>query len=399
MNYDRLMEFKKNICLEYIKHYQEIGFEEYKPMPLHNKADITLDFTTCTICSAKENIKKNEKGKNYVMIQPALRNTHIDVLSQLNSIDFFFSFFSMMGGFKYYDESCSYVNQFSDIIKKEFDFLNNYSNKIVLTIPIQYREKLNISENVIDYLKKNNCIVKYSIDDEQNLKWKYGIANTVGYGTRWEIANGGDLVNWGNTINVFVNNKEFGVDFGGGIESLMYANLRLKSSIYANDAMTDEVNKFCNNEYLNEKMLDCMISSMCIIANKEKIILRDKCILDTYMSLLISYMILKDVEKNTIINLVNDINNKQINFLYHENMEKEFVKHLDNAIKNYNIILNSKNIDNILKLKKLCYNENADWKNNTKIINSHFEKYFSNLSEVELEALQKSKVKKLERKK
>ena len=76
-------------------------------------------------------------------------------------------------------------------------------------------------------------------NDENNLKWKYGMANVVGYGTRWEISNGGDLVNWGNTINVYVEDKPFGVDFGGGVESFIYAYLKLKNSIYANDAMTD----------------------------------------------------------------------------------------------------------------------------------------------------------------
>lgn len=47
------------------------------------------------------------------MIQPALRNTHIDVLSNMRDEDLFFSFFSMMGGFKYYSNRFKTINEFS----------------------------------------------------------------------------------------------------------------------------------------------------------------------------------------------------------------------------------------------------------------------------------------------
>lgn len=98
MKYEDLIDIKSKICSDYIKYYKNNGFEEFVAMPLYNKNDITLDFTTCTVCTAKENIKENKKGKDYVMIQPALRNTHIDVLRKADTDDYFFSFFSMMGG-------------------------------------------------------------------------------------------------------------------------------------------------------------------------------------------------------------------------------------------------------------------------------------------------------------
>lgn len=51
----------------------------------------------------------------------------------------------------------------------------------------------------------------------------------------------------------------------------------------------------------------------------------------------------------------------------------------------------------VLKLLDLCYDENnSEWKKNKKIIKNHYLQYFSNLSEVELLALQKTK--RLERK-
>lgn len=170
-------------------------------------------------------------------------------------------------------------------------------------------------------MKTNGCGIKYSDNDEKNLKWKYGINNVVGYGTRWEIANGGDLVNWGNTINVFVDGKPFGIDFGGGVESLMYSNLNLKNSIYANDAMIDNARLFCCDDSMKEKMLDCIISAMCIIANKPKIALRDKYILEIYMNLLSSYMTLSETNQSIISELVREINENNIPFLHRENMK------------------------------------------------------------------------------
>lgn len=388
MNYDKLIHTKKEMCKEYISHYMSKGYINIPSLPLDYKKDVTLDFTTCTICSAKENIRERKKGKDYVMIQPALRNTHIDVLGKMQEDDYFFSFFSMMGGFKYYLDEINYHKEFSEIIKHEFDYLKKYNNTIILTIPIQYQDKLELDEETTKYLKQENCIIKYSKDDAENLKWKYGIHNVEGYGTRWEISNGGDLVNWGNTINVFVDKKPYGVDFGGGVESLVYSHLKLKNSIYANTAMTDLAHEFCITSSFHEKMIDCVVSSMCIIANKEKIILRDRCILEKYMSILNSLMIINNISKEYILTIVKDINSKNIEYLNKRNMLEIFERNLDKAAHNHLVISNSNNIDVVLNLLDLCYNENESLLENKMIIKSHYFNYFVNLSEVELVAIQ-----------
>lgn len=399
MNYNEMKNIKKTICSEYINYYVNKGYLAMSPLPLNYKDDITLDFTTCTICTAKKNIKEMKKGKDYVMIQPALRNTHIDVLGKIQGDDYFFSFFLMMGGFKYYSSECLSINEFNKALIDEFNFLCKYANKIILTIPIQYEDFLKIDNKTLIYLKNKNCIIKYSTDDEKNLKWKYGINNVEGYGIRWEIGNNGDIVNWGNTINVFVDNKPFGIDFGGGLESLVYANQNLKSCIYANDAMTDLTKDFCYNNSLHEKMTDCIISSMCIIANKDNIILRDKYILSKYMSILNSLMVLTDISKEYVLALVEDINSKNISFLNKDNMGEVFRKFLEIAEHDYSVILNGDNINKILRLVELCYNESNDlWKKNKKIMKSEYFKYFTNLSDVELLALQKSEKNKVKRK-
>lgn len=398
MDYNQLVSLKKYICSDYINYYKEKGYDEAPSLPLDYKEDITLDFTTCTICRAKENIRKGKRGKDYVMIQPALRNTHIDVLSNMHDEDFFFSFFSMMGGFKYYSNNSEASVEFSQIIKNEFDFLKKYMNNIVLTIPIQYKNNLKIDDETMSYLIHNGCKIVLSENDENNLKWKYGISNVVGYGTRWEISNGGDLVNWGNTINVFVNSKPFGVDFGGGVESLIYAYLKLKNSIYANDAMTDMTKEFCEEDTVREKIIDCIVSSMCIISNKKKIILRDKYILETYMRLLYSFMMITNLSEEDILKIVNDINQKNIKFLQLKNMTEIFATYLHKAKRNFDIILNSENINTVLKLFDFCYNESDNnWMKKKRILHNHCAKYFVNLSEVDLLALQKSKEKKLKK--
>ena len=392
MNYNKMMKLKKTICSDYIYYYVNKGYLEVSPLPLNYRDDVTLDFTTCTICSKKKNIKETTKGKDYIMIQPALRNTHIDVLSKIHGDDYFFSFFSMMGGFKYYSNEYLYTKEFNEVLKNEFNFLCKYANKIILTIPIQYKNILKIDNITLIYLKRKNCMIKYLEDDEKNLKLKYGINNVEGYGIRWEISNGGDIVNWGNTVSVFVNKKPFGVDFGGGVESLIYANQNLKSCIYANDAMTDLTKDFCNNNSLHEKIIDCLISSMCIIANKDDIILRDKYILSKYMNILNSLIILTDISKEYIFTIVEDINSKNIPFLNKSNMNVIFKKYLEIAEHEYSVLLNSNYINEVLKLLELCYNENNDlWKKSKKIIKSQYFKYFTNLSDVELLALHKSK--------
>lgn len=88
--------------------------------------------------------------------------------------------------------------------------------------------------------------------------------------------------------------------------------------------MTDLTKDFCYNNSLHEKMTDCIISSMCIISNKENIILRDKYILSKYMSILNSLMVLTDISKEHILALVEDINSKNIAFLNKNNMGEIF---------------------------------------------------------------------------
>lgn len=390
MKYIELMKLKNEICNNYISLYEKKGFKKIQSLPLDNKKDITVDYTTCTICSAKDNIINNVVDDDYVMIQPALRNTHINNLSNVKDKNYFLSYFTMIGGFRYYNNNRN-VEKFSEVIESEFDFLSSYGNQVILTIPIQYKKFLQLTDECFKYLKDKKCEIYYSENDEENLKWKYGIGGVEGYGTRWEISNGGDLVNYGNTINVIRNGIPFGVDFGGGLESIVYANQKLKSSIYANDALTDYCSDFCKKNDLNEKIIDCIVSAMCIISNKEKIILRDKIILDTYMRILYSLTLIEDISREQILSIVKDIDKQNIPTLKKEKIEEIFSYYLSKIDEEFFILIESKNINKVLQLVNLCYNENNEWLKSKRIVKSHYKKYFSNLSEVDLLALKKKK--------
>ena len=391
MKHQDLVSLKNNICQSYLNFYNKYGFQILPPLPLDNKDDITLDFTNCTICTAKNNLINRIPGEDYVMFQPCMRNTHIDQLGNVNTKDYFLSYFTMIGGFKYY-KSDMFNEEFSKVIKSEFDFLSHYGNQIILTIPVQYKKYLPIDELCKSYLEHNNCTINYSYNDEKNLKWKYGIYGVKGYGTRWEISNGGDLVNFGNTINVYADNKPFGIDFGGGVESLIYANQCLKSSIYANTALTDQCSEFCEINSQYEKIIDCVVSIMCILNNKQHIILRDRYILDLYLRLLYSLIMVYDISEEKILSLVIDVNKCDDLVLCNEQIVYKFACEFEKEKKNFDILINSSNIYHILKLIDLCYNKSDDnWLKHKKIIMSHYSKYFSNLSEIDLLAIQKVK--------
>ena len=75
-------------------------------------------------------------------------------------------------------------------------------------------------------------------------------------------------------------------------------------------------------------------------------------------------------------------------------MSEIFAAYLHKAKKNFNVVLNSENINTVLKLFDFCYNESDNnWTKKKRILHNHCAKYFANLSEVDLLALQKSKKK------
>ena len=79
-------------------------------------------------------------------------------------------------------------------------------------------------------------------------------------------------------------------------------------------------------------------------------------------------------------------------------MQAIFLSNLNNAFHKHVIILNSNNIDGVLRLLNSCYTEgNVDWAKDKDIVRSRYRMYFSNLSEVELLALHKSKQRSKER--
>lgn len=391
MNYNELIKLRQKIINNYEDYYANLGFIKKSPLPLDSKDDLTLDFTTCTVCVAKPFIRKGEINIDYVMTQPAIRNTHLQDLGKIYIRSPYLSYFTMIGGFKYYRSSDKYEADFSKVIESEFNFLHQYFNNIILTIPKQYRKFLPISDITKEQLANQQCLIKYSTDDMENLKWKYGIRGVQGYGTRWEVVNG-TVTNWGNTINVYRNGKPFGIDFGGGLETLICAYKGLPNAIHANDTFIDQIKDLCSSDIIYEKVLDCIVSSLCIINSKQEIVLRDEYILNQYLRLIVAYSIVSDIDNEEIIDVTNNIAFSSNSFLSnYDKITTSFCDRLLDTYTNFYKLVESEKVDEVVRLIDLCYNGNNNWTDCDKIIRSNVRKYFTNLSEVELLALRKQK--------
>ena len=155
--YCDLINYRNKIIECYYSIYQD--YKLLIPVSLNSKEDITLDFVNCTICEAKKNISKNIVGDNYIVTQPCLRNNHIDDLKNKDTKPYYMSYFTMIGGFCYINKEDDWVDIFNDIVIKQFEFFKTlYSNNFMrLTIPIQYREFLRLSQKTAERLLNNNC--------------------------------------------------------------------------------------------------------------------------------------------------------------------------------------------------------------------------------------------------
>ena len=81
-----------------------------------------------------------------------------------------------------------------------------------------------------------------------------------------------------------------------------------------------------------------MCHQCALFQTSEKIILRDKYVLETYMRLLYSLMIITNISEEDILAIVHDINQKDINFLKLNNMTEIFASYLHEAKKNFNVV-------------------------------------------------------------
>lgn len=389
MKYSELLQLRESVSQKYFELYSSNGFVILPSLSLDQKEDLSLDYVTCTICSAKKNILNNITGDDYVQLQQAIRNTHIDVIGKKNEHRNFISSFTMIGGYKYILENKDLEEEFNRILLSEYQYLSNFfKGRIILTIPQQYALYLPISKQVKMKLIKENCIIKYSLYDEQNLKWNYGMDNVVGYGTRWEVVTKKDnIINFGNTVSVLKNGQPIGIDFGGGFDTLISAINDERSVLYASNIATDKVADFCKNDILNEKIIDCLTSIMTMIFSKEKIILRDAKIVNKYYNLLISLMILQDVSRQEIEDIVEDICT-YVKYDYSRNIEK-FFELFDKYYIHFLSVCSNDYMGKVVNTFEKCYNRFGRVDGN--LVIGPYRNYFNNLSEIELLAIKKQR--------
>lgn len=354
-NYFDLLLYRNKIVECYYSIYN--NYKILTPFNLDSKSDITLDFVNCTICGAKDNISNNVVGENYILSQPCLRNNHIDALKDKNNKTNYMGYFTMLGGFCYINDEDNWIWKFNEIVLKQFTFFRTIynDNLIKLTIPMQYKEYLPLTEETKIKLLNNNCQILYSATDEENLKWKYGIKDVHGYGTRWEIVNSKKtFVNCGNDIVLFKKNKAIGIDFGSGLETLVSVINGEEHLLYSNIVCSDLIKNFCKINQNNEKLIDCLTSLLCIEYYKEYYSFRIKYLKYMYIKIISAICVINSISEECLILLINDIC-KNISI---ENNEKTIL--IINAVKKQIQYLYNISSSNNIKQLVTTYEENKN---------------------------------------
>lgn len=295
-------------------------------MPLITTDDITLEFTNCTICAAKPFLVNGMVGEDYILVQPAIRTQNYNFVHTSDQNTRYSTCFTMIGGFKFLDCRETLRRSFDLIVWSEALFLRHLfkTSEIILTIPVQYEEFLPLSLHMQEKLGSIDVLIKKTKCDANNLKWKYGIRGIVGYGTRWEIGDTNGLVNWGNTIALFDDGKPVGIDFGGGVETLLQAYFQLKHCIFANDYLRNQELADLIDSPESIKWVDALIASTVIwreIKRLSYLPIRIKYILDKYVNAAVALSI---VMEHSILQMQHYIELIFKDVCY-ENCEKEFV--------------------------------------------------------------------------
>jgi len=360
INIADVQKFRQNIYKKYNEIYLNNGFIETKPLSLIASKDITLEFINCTICKAKSNMQKEIQGKDYVLFQPSMRTKDFNYIMRTDKISRYTSTFTMMGGFKY-TENLNYKFNYEKIIMNEASFLRTFFDHIILTIPSAYRHFLELSNVAKNNLKKQNIILKYSDIDDEKLKWKYGIADVTGYGTRWEISNNNQIINTGNTIVVEKGKNIIGIDFGGGVESLIQAYYNLPHCIFANLGMTQELADYCikGSDYI--KVADSIIALINISKSTKNLTvgsIRVQYIFDYYVRALASLSILCKIDFMLLEQLIrksaNRLNSKNDNSKFICQKFKVRISELELLLKHTKVIESLKKIiiDDVVNLER-----------------------------------------------
>ena len=379
--YSNLLAYRQYVVARYFNIYRD--YFKMPPFDLDSRDDITLDFANCTICAAKENIAKRTRSKNYVMLQPCLRNNHTGLLQSANAVSNYMSFFTMLGGYCYIGESDDWERAFNDIVSRQFAFFRELypNNAIRITIPIQYQEYLPLSTETFAHLRSNNCSVEYSETDEENLKWKYGIDGITGYGTRWEIQDiNKQFINCGNDIILFdEEGKAIGIDFGSGLETLIAVKNGNPNLLYSNMVCSDEIRGFCRENQQREKLIDCLSAIICIIHYKKYKNLRVKFLIDTYVRIIAAISVVcelsDDILKMLLCNICDslgiDCENVVDEIMNKVSVQQQFLVDLASSD-------NGKKVVSAYNFEKM-YKKKCDYS---------YSQYFNNLMEFEFLALQ-----------
>ncbi|MGY6172017.1 hypothetical protein ACW95P_01560 [Candidatus Mycoplasma pogonae] len=256
---NRIKIEKDKILKTFLKLYSK-KYHFTKPLPLKINFDPTLQFTNCTITTAKK-MWINNKNKSYITVQKALRtNTFIN--HDENKEFKWNSELTMLGGFVISSDTT-----IENELKNQFLFLNEIFSEKKFIIKITFNSLLvnffNLNFLEIFKNEENKIIVK--LEKNNDLVWKYGFNNFKGLGTSWEIINteNNNRYAFGNVIAIFDEKKLVGFEFGGGAEILVQAKMNLDSKIFASDSFYNLIFDIANLTD-NYKLMDAIITILTI---------------------------------------------------------------------------------------------------------------------------------------
>lgn len=228
---------RRKFCRNYLSFYEDFCFEIVPPLPLRIYFDPSLSFTTCSICLFKKWYFEGIKPKKYCVIQPSFRtNTYKEIHS---SEDLKYTASLTICGTFLPTSRFRFRDDFEQAILWQAKFLSDWLNRgqfIRLTTP----RRLNalFSHKCRETLR---CLGINMVQDDDGLLWSYGMENTQGLGTRWEIVSNHACYNWGNVIAVYHGQEPIGIESGGSVEVALQGILDLPHKIFANQYCGTEI--------------------------------------------------------------------------------------------------------------------------------------------------------------
>lgn len=294
-------KFRNYFLNVFIRNFEKNSFLYHQSLPLKIDFDSTLNFTNSSICIYKYYYLTQQKCKDYVTVQEAIRTNTYNILLNDDLILSWNSHLTMLGGF-INANSQSIEKKLKESIYNIYEYLSMIiEKKIILTIPPEI--KIEFDDQ---FLRKKNLKIIYLKNSLEELKWKFGINGIDGIGIRWEIE-GPQILNCGNNIIMYKNGIPIGIDFGLGLEVLVQSKLELPHKIFASIFYTifENIGFELDNKII--KIIDALATYITLLDETKNLKIASRSIARTATYYLKAIIHLKNKIDNKIFLLILDL--------------------------------------------------------------------------------------------